>query len=122
MLFVTLLRWWYVLGWRDQVMLVRERFSRMTDYFSLDQVLRTFFSPFKQIDANRVNRGPLDVIIRGIIDSLFSRVFGVVIRSVLILIGAVALFLEAIIGGIRLAAWPFVPISPLIAVIGAIAL
>lgn len=120
--FVTLLRWWYGLGWRDQAMLVQERMLRTADFFSLDQIFRTFFSPFKQIDAYRVNRGPLDAILRGMVDSLFSRVFGVILRSVLVLIGVIALGLEVLVGGVRLLAWPLVPVLPLIAIIGVVVL
>lgn len=115
MLFVSLLRWWYGLGWLDQLKLVRDRFDRTADFFSIELSLRTLFKPFRQIDADAVSKGPLNVVLRAMFDQMFSRVFGAVIRSIMIIIGSIAILLEAIFGGLRLAMWPLVPVLPLIA-------
>jgi hypothetical protein len=114
MLFVSLMRWWYGLGWLDQVKLVRLRFGRTADFFSIGLSLRNLGQPFKQIDADRSKKGSLDVIFRAMFDQLFSRFMGVVVRSILIIIGCVALTLEALVGGLRLAVWPLVPLAPVI--------
>lgn len=115
MLFVSLLRWWYGLGWLDQLKLVRDRFDRTADFFSIELSLRTLFKPFRQIDADAVSKGPLNVVLRAMFDQMFSRVFGAVIRSIMIIIGSIAILLEAIFGGLKLAMWPLVPVLPLIA-------
>lgn len=115
MLFVSLLRWWYGLGWRDQLKLVRRRLDRTADYFSIGLSLRSLFKPFRQIDADRAKKGSLDVIMRALFDQLFSRFIGSVARTFLILLGSVALFFEALVGGIRLGFWPVIPFVPLIA-------
>lgn len=115
MLFVSLLRWWYGSGWLDQVKLVRDRFDRTADFFSIELSLRTLFKPFRQIDAEGVAKGPLNIVLRAMFDQLFSRIFGAVIRSIMIMIGSIAILFEAFIGGLRLAAWPLVPILPIIA-------
>lgn len=110
MLFVSLVRWWYGLGWLDQAKLVRDRFDRAADFFSLELSLRTLFAPFRQIDAEGVRKGSLDVILRAMFDQLFSRFIGAMARSVLILTGSIVLFLEALVGGVRLAIWPAMPL------------
>lgn len=115
MLFVSLLRWWYGLGWLDQLKLVRDRFDRTADFFSIELSLRTLFKPFRQIDAEGVGHAPLSVILRAWFDQMFSRVFGAFIRSIMIVIGSTAILLEAVIGGVRLAAWPIIPLLPVIA-------
>jgi hypothetical protein len=115
MLFVSLLRWWYGLGWLDQLKLVRDRFDRTADFFSIELSLRTLFKPFRQIDAEGVSKAPLSVILRAWFDQMFSRVFGAVIRSIMIMIGSVAILLEAVIGVVRLAVWPLLPLLPAIA-------
>lgn len=117
MLFVSLIRWWYGLGWLDQLNLVRGRFDRTADYFSLELSLRTLFKPFRQIDADRAQKGSLDVIFRAWFDQLFSRLIGSFARLVLINIGSIAILLEALIGGMRLAVWPAIPLVPIIAFI-----
>jgi hypothetical protein len=115
MLFVSLLRWWYGLGWLDQLKLVRDRFDRTADFFSIELSLRTLFKPFRQIDADAVRKGPLNIVLRAMFDQMFSRVFGAVVRSIMIVIGSVAILLEAVAGGLRLAVWPVIPLLPLIA-------
>jgi hypothetical protein len=114
MLFVSLIRWWYGFGWLDQVSLVRGRISKTADLFSIELSARSFFKPFRQIDADVVNKGPLGVILRAMFDQLFSRFFGAVIRSMIIIAGSVAVCIEALVGGIRLVTWPLLPVLPLL--------
>lgn len=114
MLFVSLMRWWYGLGWLDQLKLVRDRFDRTADFFSIELSLRTLFKPFRQIDADAARKGPLNVVLRAMFDQMFSRVFGAIIRTILIVVGCVAILGEALVGGLRLALWPAIPLLPII--------
>lgn len=116
MLLVSLMRWWYGLGWLDQLLLVRQRFDRAADFYSIELSARSLFKPFRQIDADGVRRGSLDVVLRAFFDQMFSRVIGAVIRTFLIIIGSVGILLEAIIGAVRLAAWPLLPFLPVLLV------
>ena len=117
MLFVSLIRWWYGLGWLDQVRLVRSRFDRTADLFSIELSLRTLFKPFRQIDADEVRKGSLDVIFRAWFDQLFSRLVGSFARTVLIVIGSIAVFIEAVVGVVRLAVWPVLPLAPVVGLV-----
>jgi len=114
MLFVSLMRWWYGLGWLDQLTLIRLRFEKTADFFSIGLMLKTLVQPFKQIDADPQRKGSLDVLLRALFDQLFSRFVGLIVRSVLIVVGCVALAVEALVGGIRLVVWPLLPIAPLL--------
>lgn len=116
MLFVSFLRWWYGSGWLDQLTLVRERFDRTADLFSIELSLRTLFKPFRQIDADRARKGSLDVILRTMFDQLFSRFIGAFARMTLIIVGSIALFMETLAGLARLAGWPLIPALPLLMV------
>jgi hypothetical protein len=107
--FVSLIRWWYGIGWLDQLHLVQKRFDRTADYFSIELSLKSFFKPFRQIDADRARKGSLDVILRTLFDQLFSRFIGSFARGFLIVLGSIAIALEACVGVIRLAAWPILP-------------
>lgn len=111
---ISLLRWWYGRGWRDQYDLVRNRLAAVADFFSISQSARTLFSPFKQIDAGSAGQGSIDVLLRAWFDNLFSRVFGAVLRSILILVGCLVLVVEALFGILRLAGWPLVPFGPFV--------
>ena len=114
---LALVSWWYGLGWLDQVSLVRQRFVRATDRYSLSLLLRTLFSPFKQLDAYSGGSGPLDARLRAWLDRLISRLLGAMVRSFMIVVGSVVLATESIFGLVRLVAWPVVPILPVAGII-----
>lgn len=113
MFIVGLFSWWYGAGWRQRGALLRERLVAMDDYFSIDLLLRTLFNPFRQISAGGV-RGPLGVQIHAFFDRLISRCIGAMIRSFIIVIGVIGLVVYAVIGGVLLVAWLFVPLLPLV--------
>ena len=109
-------RWWYSDGWLQCVRSVQGTLLGVYDYFSIDLLLRTLFSPFRQISAGKVN-GPVGVQLRAWFDQLISRTIGAFVRSVVIIIGSAALFLSVVWGLIRLIAWPLVPLLPVIGVL-----
>lgn len=117
MLPISLFSWWYTNGWRDQAELCGARLSRVSDRFSITLLLRSLFSPFRQISADD-NYGPgLDAKVRAWLDKLISRCIGAMIRSVLILMGALLLLFEVIIAAVRLVVWPLLPLFPVIGII-----
>ncbi len=113
MLFISMLRWWYGVGWQRQVNALQERLLRSADFFSFEQNIRELFLPFKQIDADKPKSNSINLMMRAAFDNLFSRIFGAIIRSSLIVSGIVAMILEAALGVLRLVAWPLIPVMPL---------
>lgn len=111
-----ILGWWYGAGWKQRAGMVKERLASLMDYFSLDLLLKTLFSPFRQISAEKTN-GSLNVQMHAFFDRLISRVIGMVIRLVMIVIGTVAIILYAAIGLLALILWAFVPLLPVIGLI-----
>jgi len=117
MLLITeLLRWWYGDGWRLRASLVANRLDGTIDYFSVDLLLKTLFSPYRQISAGRVD-GPLGVQMRAMVDKLFSRIIGAIIRLIILLIGAVAIGLQVAIGLMILVAWGILPLLPIVGLV-----
>ena len=113
MFVVGLLSWWYGDGWRRQFTRLHERIESAYDYFSIDLLAKTLFSPYRQISAGSVN-GPLAVKWRAFVDRLVSRIIGAVMRSFLIIIGIVTIVLTAIIGSVFAIMWAAVPFLPLL--------
>lgn len=113
MFILGMLSWWYGVGWRQRAVLLRERVLGTVDYFSIDLLIRTFFSPFRQISAGKVN-GPLGVQLRAFSDRLISRTIGAMIRFVMIVVGSVTIVFHCIIGGLLLLVWAIVPCMPFI--------
>jgi len=117
MQFVALVSWWYGSGWLDQIGLVRGRFARVADRYSLGLLLRTLFSPFKQLDAYGGGGLGLDARLRAWLDRQISRMIGALIRSFMIVIGLVVIVAEALIAVLRLLLWPFIPLAPLVGLV-----
>jgi hypothetical protein len=116
MLIVGILSWWYGEGWKQRVVMQREKLASTMDYFSIDLLLRTFFSPFRQISAGKVN-GPLGVQLRAFSDRLISRMIGAMVRLFMIIIGMLAILLYIVIGAAWLIIWAFVPFLPVIGLV-----
>lgn len=116
MVIAAFFTWWYGRGWRERVAMLRERLASTMDYFSIDLLLRTFFSPFRQISAGKV-QGPLGVQMRAFFDRLVSRIIGAGVRTVIIVIGTVTIAFHVVFGALLVLAWAFVPLLPIAGVI-----
>lgn len=115
MFIMGFLSWWYGMGWRGRVVRLREKIASTVDYFSIDLLLRTFFSPFRQISAGKTN-GPLNLQLHAFFDRLISRAIGAMVRLVMIIVGILAILLYSIVGAIMLVLWAVVPLTPFIGV------
>jgi hypothetical protein len=116
MLFVSLLRWWYSDGWVRRARLISNQLDGVIDYFSIDLLLKTLFSPFRQISAGKVN-GPLEAQMRALADKLISRIIGAMIRLILLTVGLIAIAGQVIIGLITLILWALLPVFPIIGLV-----
>ncbi len=116
MAIVGILVWWYTDGWRQAVRDVQTRLVGLFDYFSIDILLKTLFSPFRQISAGSVD-GPLPVKLRAFGDRLVSRLVGSVVRLIVMLIGLVTI-VGALIGGLLyIVLWALLPLAPIVGLI-----
>jgi hypothetical protein len=119
MLAIALFSWWYTTAWKDLARRIERRIGRTLDFFSVGLLFRTLFDPFRQIAASKV-RGSVDAQLRAWADRTFSRFFGAAIRGLFIIIGLFSTALFMVIGFVQLIVWPFIPLLPLIAVLGMI--
>ena len=116
MIVVGFFSWWYGGGWRQRVVEMRDMLLHLYDYFSIDILVRTWFAPFRQISAERV-QGPAGVQLRAWFDKLISRFIGAFIRSVTIIAGIVVLTLAALFALVQVVIWPIVPLLPIVLVV-----
>jgi len=105
--------WWYGEGWKRQVSRVSSRMGGLLDTFSFNLLLRTWFSPFRQISAGSV-QGPIGVQLQAIVDKIVSRCIGAMLRTVILLIGVIAVIVVGFLSIVQLMVWPLLPFSPLI--------
>ena len=108
--------WWYGEGWKRQVSRVSNRMAGLLDTFSFDLLIRTWFSPFRQISAGAV-QGPIGVQIQIIIDKIVSRFIGAMIRAVMLFVGVLAIIVVGVLCIIQLVVWPLLPFGPIVGVV-----
>lgn len=113
MLMASLLHWWYVEGWLEQLTKVRWAFLRVADKFSIGLLIKTLFAPFRQISADEQVRG-VSGVATVVLDKLISRLVGGVARLIMIIVGTITLILLTICSLIRLVLWLVLPIAPVI--------
>lgn len=105
--------WWYSGGFKFFVEKLLEKLRNTADFFSILDLLRTLFSPFRQISAGATSSLALDVRFRAFLDRLFSRFFGAFIRIFIILIGIIILTIQFILSLVLVILYPFLPLAPL---------
>jgi len=113
---MTFFVWWYGEGWRQQLKAVSDRIAKLLDTFSFRLILRTLFSPFRQISAGRVD-GPIGVQIQAFVDRLISRFIGAIVRSAVLVSGLISIFASLVIGLLYIVFWPLIPILPVLGVV-----
>ncbi len=114
MFIVGMLTWWYGSGWKRFGQLLLEKLMISEDFFSIDILLGSIFSPFKQISADYGSGGTLQIKLQAWFDKLFSRFVGAIIRTFLIVIGVLWLLIQVCVDIILLVIWPLLPLSPLL--------
>jgi hypothetical protein len=119
MFIVGILSWWYGAGWKQRFLMLKERLAVTADYFSIDLLLKTLLSPYRQISAGQV-RGSLNVQMRAFFDRLLSRIIGAIIRLFMIVIGSTTLLVYSIIGLFFITLWGIVPLVPILGIILAV--
>ena len=108
---IDFLTWWYGAGLANAFRGVRRRAAGVLDDFSVGLLARTWFAPFRQIEAGSV-RGSLQVQLQAWFGRTFSRFFGAGLRSIVIVIGLIAAALAWLGGLLVLLCWPFLPVLP----------
>lgn len=106
-----ILSWWYGRGWRGRLRLMGDRLKSTAELFSIGQLLSTLFDPFRQISAGRVD-GSAAVQIKAAFDKLLSRIIGLIIRTITILIGLIVLIFRGFFETIFVIFWLIIPLFP----------
>jgi hypothetical protein len=110
--------WWYTQGWGIFIGKVKNFFSTIIDFFSMNSLIRTLFKPFRQISADTAKAdSSLDLKFHMFIDRLVSRTVGFFSRFILLLIGCVILILSGVFSLALIILWPFLPLAPFAGII-----
>lgn len=111
---VYLLGWWYGVGWKEQLMLTGARVSRIGKAFSGGTLLRTLFSPWKQLVSAPERDAAVGDKLRALLDNIVSRFVGFMVRIITLIAACLSMVIVLIVNIIIIIAWPLVPLLPFI--------
>lgn len=114
---MAFISWWYGKGWAWRAERILDGLERSMNTFSLGLLVKTWFSPFRQIDAGGSSGGSLEVRFRRAMDKLFSRFVGAFLRTIMMAVGVIWISAKAIWGMFLLLLHPILPILPILLVI-----
>lgn len=113
---MLVLKWWYIAGWKwAWQRAVNERIEWVNQAFSIQAMVRTWLSPFKQTLSN-TNKGSIDMRVQATIDNFVSRLIGSLLRTIIIFVGIIGVLVAILTGIFIMVIWPLIPWVPLIAV------
>lgn len=102
---------WYFLRTPKNILKAWENFLRFNlEYFSISLLLKTFFSHWRRYQWNYPRSFDLTKYVEIFFSNLISRVLGVIMRTILIIIGLLAEILIFLIGGLILIIWTIFPV------------
>ena len=95
--------WWQMWGvWRNFLFVV-------VHYFSIPQLMKSWFAPFKRTVEGRGDKFSLEDLAAYIIINFLSRVVGAIARTGIIVIGLIALLLTIVGGFVTYLFWMVAP-------------
>ena len=116
MFMIDLVRWRYAKGWGIFIDDFRKKLGDTADFFSIGQLLRTLFMPYRQISAN-ANQETSGTVMNAFFDRLVSRIVGFFTRLFIIIFGSIAMLLELVIGTVLIILWPAMPALVVVGVV-----
>lgn len=104
------LLWHYSVAYADIVGIIRNYLWVVNHMFSVPDVLKSLFAPFKRLQEEKVNiiRNPSDFF-GNLVVNILMRIVGFVIRTILIVIALIAFLMVIALGLCVLALWTILP-------------
>ncbi|MBQ5812107.1 hypothetical protein IIW29_00835 [Candidatus Saccharibacteria bacterium] len=113
--------WWYAHGWSVFIQKIRQSLANIIDFFSMSDLVRTLFQPFRQISAATASAdSSLDLKFHMFIDRLISRIIGFFSRLILLITGTIIIIFGGILSLALIILWPLIPFAPIIGIVLAI--
>ena len=110
MLFAAFFRRWYGPGWADTFRQTKRYLDGLVQNFSILILIRTLFSPWKQMDAGTAGTQNLSDHFHHQLDKLVSRFVGFTVRSMTLLAACISFVVLFIIRTVWIVLWPILPL------------
>ena len=105
MAIILYLKWWYGAGWAWILSEYSKKLSSLLRSFSVVILLKTLFSPWKQLYTEATLRN----FFQALVDNTVSRVIGFIIRVFVLLGAGIIISLLSVCFFVVLASWAFIP-------------
>jgi hypothetical protein len=117
-MFITIthsyLAWHYLRAWREIWHVSRNLLWFVYNFFSLPQLARSLFSPWRRITEDRTGGFNFESIAGYLIINLISRLIGCLLRSIVIIIGSLTYLLLCLGIFCLFIFWALAPVSILV--------
>lgn len=107
MAIVVMLGWWYSQGWLWSIQGIGRRIKAIGSVFAVGVLIRTWFSPWKQITSP----SSFQNFFQAAVDNTISRLIGGVVRTMMLLAALVWAIVTILIGVVFVIIWPLLPLS-----------
>ena len=107
MFMVAFFSWWYKDGWAQVATSFNTRMRSVSNAFSVNQLLSTLFAPWRRIVS--YPGASLSDKFHAILDNLFSRTIGLIIRLIVLFTALLVSIVVSILTLIELLLWPLLP-------------
>ena len=118
MAIIEMFTWWYSRGWSVFIHMIREKLTGISDFFSMDSLVRTLFQPFRQISAESASaNSSINLKFRMFTDRIVSRAVGFFSRFILLIIGTIVIVIGGVLSLALVLLWPVIPFAPIAGII-----
>ncbi len=113
MLFLTIIRhyllWHYTEAYKELLSVCKNLIWFVVHFFSLPQLLKTLFSPWRRIVEEKKKAWDLEDFASRILINILSRIIGAIMRLLVISIGLVCLIVTLTLAALTCILWVFMP-------------
>src|SRR3990167_7732937 len=101
--------WHYTRAYRELVHNERNILWFLFHFFSLPELTRTFFAPWKRLGENYGSIFDTEEFFAALITNSLMRIVGIVLRSIIIVAGSIVLVIALIVSFTALLVWTLLP-------------
>jgi hypothetical protein len=110
MAILIMLGWWYGRGWLWVIHSIGTNLQRLGRIFAVNVLLKTWFSPWKQIYSPSTFR----TFFISLIDNAVSRVIGSFVRGTMLFCAGILAVLVVLFGLMAALLWPLLPLAVIV--------
>lgn len=114
MLFLDFIKWWYGPGWVLRVKLLFAHEKNWLDYFSVNILLQTMFSPWRQNITSLGRDSSIQSKMSAAVDNLVSRLVGFTVRVFALFAAGVTAVVVLVFNLLLIVCWPLIPFLPIV--------